>query len=113
MKRLSEIKNEMLDSIKKAVLATPDHKINLGEMGYDSCPILQESDNDEETYTLDSIYIGKDGKIFFDGSSSWDNHTWNELNISTDALEGICEELEFIVDAYNDYLKELAEDEGE
>lgn len=69
---------------------------------YDNCPIVEEGDDDWDTYTLDSMYI-EDGVLKFDGSSSDCNDSWDEDSISTDALLGIADELESIVDWCRDY----------
>ena len=108
-KKITSIREDAISKIKKAVETFKGKAIDLAEAGYDSCPILQYSNNDEDIFVLDEIYL-KDGKLCFDGSSSWENDTWDEDTISTDALIGIEEELDDIVAHCEDYLDDVAMD---
>ena len=95
-------RKEAIAEIKKAVESFKNSRIDLGASWYGNCPIVEEGDDDWDTYTLDSMYI-EDGVLKFDGSSSDGNGFWDEDSISTDALLGIADELESIVDWCRDY----------
>ena len=106
-KSIASIRESIIAEIKKAVESFRTKKIDLGESCYDNCPILQDANNDEDIFVLDEIYL-HDGKLRFSGSSSWNNDTWDEDTISTDALVGISEELDGMVSHYQDYIEDEA-----
>ena len=103
---LLPMRMEIIAEIKKAVNTFKTKRIELGVSCYENCPILAYGRDDEDVFTLDCISINKNGKVIFEGSSSWENDTWSEDNIGTDNLVEIYNELDDIVE----WCKECEED---
>lgn len=57
-------------------------------------PILFDADNDELVVTLDRIYIGHDGDLIVDGSSSWDCYSYVIDMLGVEALVEIADDIE-------------------
>lgn len=103
MNRLNQLRAEVVKDIYRIVSATELGNILISEIDEGCSPIIDEDEYDENnTYTLDYVYIEND-RLFFDGSSSYANYTWNQDNLSVDAL---CNVLEFLED-HEEKIKEF------
>ena len=102
LEKINSIREEAIEKIAKVVKTFRGQEINLVECDYNDCPIVQDSDDDEYIFTLDSVRLEDDG-LHFSGSSCWDSNYWNEDTISTDALVGISEEIDDIADWCRDF----------
>ena len=103
--RFWALRKEMIEYIKKAIETCGKgvKEIDLMEIEYDNCPIISDSGDDETTFVLDKITITDKGLLVFEGSSSWENGSWDENIISTDALYNICNEIDYIVQYAKNY----------
>jgi hypothetical protein len=103
--RFWALREEMIEYIKKAIETCGKgvKEIDLMEIEYDNCPIISDSGDDETTFVLDKITITDKGLLVFDGSSSWENGSWDENIISTDALYNICNEIDYIAQYVKNY----------
>lgn len=57
---------------------------------YNDCPVVQQGDNDCDTYTLDRIYI-QNGVLRYDASSAYSDMSGDVEDIDADTLEEILE----------------------
>ena len=103
LEQLRQLRADVVKDIYRIVSATESGNIMISDIDEGCSPIIDEDVCDvDNTYTLDYVYI-KDGCLYFDGSSSYDNDTWNQDSLSVDAL---CNVLEFL-EKHEDRIKEL------
>lgn len=92
--KLNEIRQEAIDCIKKLMTKHRIQTVEAYDIDEGSSPIVDENGSDGNlTFTLDRVTL-KDGSLEFEASNCCENHTWDEDDISTDALVGISEWLE-------------------
>lgn len=111
-KKLAEIRNEALKSIKVSMGVL--RRLEMVDIDEGSSPIVNEDRFDSNlTTTLDSIVFGDDGHLTFYHSSSIENGWLAENEISTDALVEIAEYLEDNRDIIQQIIEETNADEEE
>ena len=91
MSKLQKIREEAIAAIKALLAKYGLEQIDAVDIDEGCSPVVRRNpDNDDMTFTLDRVVL-KDGKLLFDASSCFDNATFDEDSISTDALADILE----------------------
>lgn len=101
---IQKIRQELIEGIKSILSEKGLTYLVIYDIDPGCTPVVSwdERDyNDDRTYTLDTIEL-KEGELFFDCSSCWDNRMFDEDTIPTD---GLAEIYDFLV-IYENKLKE-------
>ena len=111
MSKLQKIRREAIEAIKALLAKYGLEQIDAVDIDEGCSPVVRRNpDNDDMTFTLDRVVL-KDGKLLFDASSCFDNATFDEDSISTDALADIQEWLEENEETIARIAEETREDE--
>ena len=98
-------RDEFIGRIKKILTDCGVRTLNISDLDTGDSPMVHWGYYEDDTFTLDSIRIGKNGKLYFDSGSAFGDESDTEDSIPTDALVEIAE---FLGD-HKDDIKELAE----
>ena len=92
--KIREIRENAIAAIKALMAKYHLETVNACDINATSSPLAKEDPYESDlTFTLDRVAL-HDGSLEFDASSCFENSTWNEDSISTDALVDIQEWME-------------------
>lgn len=93
MKKIIRIRKELIADIIAILKNNSIEALDASDIKTRT-PILYQTGIDaNDTYTLDCIRI-ENGKLLFDGSSCWGKRTWNEGDVTIEALCNIADFLQ-------------------
>lgn len=100
---IANLRTLTIDGIKEKLHGLTT--LEISEIDDGDAPILKEDLRDDEfTFTLDRIQQGLNGKLSFEGSSSWNNDYFSEDNLDLETLVSIDE----FLSEHEDEIEELA-----
>jgi len=97
-KKILQLKREIIEKIYDLLAHYDLQKLYISNIEEDYSPVLQYDTLCEHTFTLDKIglsFIDGQKHISLDGSSSYENLTWDGEDLGVEILEDI---LEFLLD---------------